>query len=94
MAFFVLIAAVAALAAWRPRVDRSVAARFCGGVRAVAVGILATLVLLAIGIVTDVERTGFPVVFVGESIALALFGVFWLVQTVEFWNEADPSLRE
>jgi len=31
---------------------------------------------------------------VGEAIALALFGVFWVVQTVELWNDADPGLRE
>ncbi|WP_285138254.1 hypothetical protein [Microbacterium sp. lyk4-40-TSB-66] len=94
VAFFVLIAAVAALAAWRPpsSVHRRAGVRRAYG--AVAVGILVTLVLLVVGIVTDVERTGFPVVFVGEAIALALFGVFWVVQTVELWNDADPGLRE
>jgi hypothetical protein len=94
VAFFVLIAVVAALAAWRPQSSgrRRAGLRRAYGV--VAVGILVTLVLLVIGVVTGVERTGFPVVFVGEAIALALFGVFWVVQTVELWNDTDPGLRE
>ncbi|OZD38589.1 hypothetical protein CH252_32145 [Rhodococcus sp. 06-1477-1B] len=94
VAFFVVIAAVAAVAAWRPR--RS--GRLRQGVRlayaAVAIAIVLTLVLLVVGLVSGAERTGFPVVLVGESVALALFAVFWLVQTVELWNEADPTLRE
>lgn len=28
----------------------------------------------------------------GESVALALFAVFWIVQTVELWDEVDPSI--
>ncbi|GEB44980.1 hypothetical protein MTE01_09250 [Microbacterium testaceum] len=94
VAFFVLIAAVASIAAWWPR--RS--GRRRRGVRlayaAVAVGIVLTLVLLVLGVVSGLERTGFPVVLVGESVALALFAVFWLVQTVELWNDVDPPLRE
>jgi len=94
VAFFVLIAAVAAVAAWRPRRI----GRLRRGVRiayaTVAVGIVVTLVLLLIGVITGLERAGAPVVLVGESVALALFAVFWLVQTVELWNEADPTLRE
>lgn len=94
VAFFVLIAAVASIAAWRPR--RS--GRLRRGVRlayaAVAVAIVLTLVLLVIGVVSGAERAGFPVVLVGESAALALFAIFWLVQTVELWNDADPTLRE
>ncbi|KSU53069.1 hypothetical protein [Microbacterium enclense] len=92
--FFVVVAAVAALAAWRPHPGgrRRGALRMAYG--AVAVGIILTLVLLAVGIVTGAGRGGFPVVLVGESVALALFGVFWVVQTVELWNEPDPGLRE
>ncbi|HWT34502.1 MAG TPA: hypothetical protein VN107_12095 [Microbacterium sp.] len=29
---------------------------------------------------------------IGEVVALALFLVFWLVQTVERWNEVDPGI--
>ncbi len=92
--FFVLIAAVAAIAAWRPRAVGSGRARFRRWYAAVAAGIAATLVLLVLGVVAGVGRSGFPVVLVGESVALLLFGVFWVVQTVELWNDADPSLRE
>ncbi|SDP32541.1 hypothetical protein SAMN04487788_3044 [Microbacterium testaceum StLB037] len=94
VAFFVLIAAAAAVAAWRPRRT----GRLRRGVRiayaTVAVGIVVTLVLLLVGVISGLERAGVPVVLVGESVALALFAVFWLVQTVELWNEADPTLRE
>jgi len=94
VAFFVLIAAVASIAAWRPQR----AGRLRRGVRrayaAVAIGIVLTLVLLVVGVLSGGDRSGFPVVLVGESAALALFAVFWLVQTVELWNEADPTLRE
>ncbi len=69
-------------------------ARACGGVRGRRGGDPRDVRAARAGIVAGVERSGFPVVFVGESIALALFGVFWVVQTVEFWNEADPGLRE
>lgn len=94
VAFFVLIAAVAALAAWRPQSTGRRRMWLRRAYAVVAVGIALTLVLLVVGIVTGVERAGFPVVLVGESVALALFGVFWSVQTVELWNDADPSLRE
>lgn len=94
VAFFLAIAGVAALAAWRPQ-PRGAPRR---GVRTaygiVAAAILLTLALLVAGVVLGVDGGGFPVVFVGEAVALALFAVFWLVQTVELWNEPDPSLRE
>jgi hypothetical protein len=94
VAFFVLVAAVAALAAWRPHSTGPRRAGLRRAYGAVAGGIALTLVLLVLGIVTGVERAGFPVVLIGESVALTLFGVFWVVQTVELWNDADPSLRE
>ncbi|MCM3502424.1 hypothetical protein M3667_11125 [Microbacterium sp. P26] len=94
VAFFLAIAGVAALAAWRPQ-PRDAPRR---GVRAaygiVAAAILLTLALLVAGVVLGVDERGFPVVFVGEAVALVLFAVFWLIQTVELWNEPDPSLRE
>jgi hypothetical protein len=36
--------------------------------------------------------TGPPLVLIGEAIALAVFGVFWLAQTAQNWNDVDPSL--
>ena len=40
----------------------------------------------------DAGEGGAPVILIGECIALALFGLFWLVQTTQKWNEVDPSL--
>lgn len=33
-----------------------------------------------------------PPVFIGESIALALFAIFWVLQTIQKWDEPDPGL--
>jgi hypothetical protein len=92
--FFLLIGAVAAIAAWRPQ---RAPERFRPAYAAVAIGILlalfglaATLVLAVGG--ADVTRP-VPWVFLGETAALVLFAVFWLLQTVELWNEPDPRLR-
>jgi hypothetical protein len=29
---------------------------------------------------------------VGEAIALTLFAVFWVVQSIEKWDDSDPSI--
>lgn len=92
--FFLLIGAVAAIAAWRPQ---RAPERFRPAYAAVALGILIALVGLAATLVRaigggDVTRP-VPWVFLGESLALVLFAVFWLLQTVELWNEPDPRLR-
>ena len=94
VAFFLLIGAVAALAAWRPQ---RAPQRFRPAYAAVAVGILfalaglgATLVAAALGADTTVPV---PWVFLGEAVALGLFAVFWVLQTVELWDEPDPRLR-
>lgn len=90
--FFALVAGVAALAAWRPhgRDDRRRGVRIAYAI--VAAGIAATLLLLVVALVAGLDGGAFPVVFVGESLALALFAVFWVVQTVELWNDADPTV--
>lgn len=97
VAFFVLIAAVAGLAAWRPQANGRRRRRLRTAYAVVAVGIALTLVGLVTVLVLDGGGGGvlggFPVVFIGEAVALALFLVFWVVQTIELWNEADPALR-
>ncbi|PTT17319.1 hypothetical protein DBR36_10995 [Microbacterium sp. HMWF026] len=93
VAFFAIVSAVAGVAAWRPHPSGHGGPRVRGAYAAVAVAIAVTLILLVVGIVTGVDRSGFPVVLVGEAVALLLFSVFWIVQTVELWNEADPTLR-
>lgn len=92
--FFLLVGAVAAIAAWRPQ---RAPERFRPAYAAVAIGILLALAGLGITLAAaagggDVVRP-VPWLFVGEAVALALFAVFWLLQTVELWNEPDPRLR-
>lgn len=92
--FFSVIGVVAAVSAWRPQ-------RAPLGFRvlyaAVAVGILGALIALVVVLVAGGAATatvgGVPVIFLGESVVVTLFAVFWLVQTVELWNAPDPALR-
>lgn len=51
-------------------------------------GVLAALLLLDL-IWLAVQRA----VFLGESIAIVLFTVFWVAQTVQKWDEVDPRAR-
>jgi hypothetical protein len=39
-----------------------------------------------------VDATGAPLILIGEAIALALFGMFWVAQTVQNWDEVNPAL--
>ncbi|UUT35629.1 hypothetical protein [Microbacterium elymi] len=89
-AFFALTAAVAVTAAitsadrWR--------ALYAG----VAIGMAAFLVYLGIVMIARLagaDQTGQPWILVGESGLVVLFAVFWIAQTVQKWDEVDPSLR-
>lgn len=102
--FFALIAAVSGLAAWTVdetsgEADAAARTMYRGLYTVIAAGILITLALLVVVIVLDmqgidlVESTGLPLVFIGEATALLLFAAFWLIQTVELWDEPDPRLR-
>lgn len=94
-AFFALMAAVSALAAWNAH--RGSMQRWVYAV--IAVGISLSLVFLAVVVVLD--SRGFdlasawetPVVLIAESVALILFAAFWLMQTAEYWNDPNPALR-
>jgi hypothetical protein len=92
VAFFLLIAAVAVLAALRPC---AATPRPRAGLRvvyiAVAAGIVAALAFLLAAVTGIAALPG--AVLTGEAAALGLFAVFWLAQSVEFWNEVDPALR-
>lgn len=92
--FFLLIGAVAAIAAWRPqrapRRFRPAYAAVASGILIALAGLGATLVLAVAGV--DVTRP-VPWVFIGEAAALVFFAVFWLLQTIELWNEPDPRVR-
>lgn len=93
IAFFVLIAVVAGLAAWRPHPGRVARSRLRAAYATVAAAIVVTLVALVVGVATGAVERGIPVVLVGEAVALTLFAAFWIVQTVELWDEVDPSIR-
>ena len=102
-AFFGLVAAVSALAAWtvdETSNDAGAAARATYRVvySVIAAGILISLALVLLVIILKlqgvdlVQSTGIPLVFIGEAAALILFAAFWLVQTIELWDEPDPRL--
>lgn len=95
--FFALVAAVAALAALRPQAGSARAHRMLRTTYAgIAIGIglalagTALVVVLRVRGVDLVDATGLPLILIGEGLALLLFAVFWVVQTIEKWSETDP----
>jgi hypothetical protein len=59
----------------------------------VAVGMVVDIVVIAIVIGTDNTGVGpLPPVLVGEFVALALFVVFWVLQSAEKWADEDPAV--
>jgi hypothetical protein len=97
LAFFALIAVVATLAAVRPGgSDPRRRRRLRAAYAAIAAGILLALSLVVVVVTAQaagldlIEVAPVPLFFVGEAVALALFAAFWVVQTVELWNQVDP----
>ncbi|MFG6474968.1 hypothetical protein ACFXP7_01110 [Microbacterium sp. P06] len=90
--FFTLIALVAALAAGQPAGSDSRRTRLRVAYGVIAAGIALALALV-IGVVVAGAEPAVPLFFVGEAAALLLFAVFWVVQTIEFWNDVDPRAR-
>lgn len=95
--FFAFIA-LAALASARDA-RRAGARGYHAVYLAVAVAIVVVLLLLLVAVIAESlgggapEPWGISPVFLGEAVALALFAAFWIVQTVETWNDPDPSFR-
>jgi hypothetical protein len=87
--FFILIAVVALAEALRPSATHPPARRTRIGYVVVAVALLLDLAATAVSAVLF----DLPVVLVGELVALALFLVFWMMQTAQKWSLADPALR-
>lgn len=56
---------------------------------AMAVDIVALVAVVAVGKTIDASP---PPVLVGEAVALLLFAVFWIVQSIEKWGDGDPSI--
>lgn len=76
--FFALFAAVAVVHAFRARPFRAAY---------ITVGALLVLVLIA-------YAAFFPrSVLIAEVAALMLFAAFWILQSIEKWNDPDPSAR-
>jgi hypothetical protein len=98
--FFALVAAVAALAARHPAASdplrrtrlRVAYGGVSVGITAALIAVAGVVVLRAVGI-DLVDATGLPLILIGEAVAIVLFAIFWLVQTVELWNEPDPAIR-
>ena len=90
LVFFALIAAVAVLAA-TTRADP-----VAPWMRAGYIAIAALLVVtgIAYGVITATGYdAGLPPVLVCEVAALTLFLAFWVLQTVQWWNDPDPAIR-
>jgi hypothetical protein len=95
--FFALVAAVAALAALRPaarttRGQRRLRLAYAIVAVGIAVGVLAVAVAAAshaLGFDLD-DASPVPIVLLGETLALALFAAFWVIQTIELWRGDDP----
>ncbi|NYF17467.1 hypothetical protein HDC37_002295 [Microbacterium sp. AK009] len=85
LAFFALIAAVAGWTACAPSSSRPTAR---GIYAVIAVGILA-----AVGFLFVVFLAALPLVLIGEVVLLLLFSAFWIVETVQTWNDPDPRIR-
>jgi uncharacterized membrane protein YkvI len=52
-------------------------------------------VLLALTVVVALTLTGFDhLILIAEVIIILLFGVYWLVQTVELWNLGSTEPTE
>lgn len=88
--FFGLFATVAVLNAF-PRRSAPPPTVFRVLYVAIALGLVAVLVVY-IALLPDADATGLPVVLLAEAAALTLFFAFWVVQGVEKWHEADPSI--
>jgi hypothetical protein len=94
--FFGLVAAVAVVNAVAPPSGPGVPAapwlRRSYGILAVALVI--DLAVTVVAVLTGHADDGVPPpLFVGEAVALALFVVFWVLQSVERWDDPDPAVR-
>ncbi|MCR2791919.1 hypothetical protein NQ156_02455 [Microbacterium sp. zg.Y625] len=93
--FFALLAAVALIDAgrsdWAPEQPPARGVRVAYAVVGVLLAVDLTVVISVVAIMGDAAmRT--PLVFVGEVVALVLFGLYWVLQTVGTWSSADPRL--
>lgn len=93
-AFIAVAALASALDAGRAdrRGYRAVYLGIAIGIIVVLAALLAVIIVGFFGVVLP-EPGGVTAVFAGEAVALLLFAAFWVVQTIETWNDPDPSFR-
>jgi hypothetical protein len=90
IAFFALFAAVAVFNAF-PRREAPPAMVFRVLYVVIALALVAVLVAYIV-LLPGAGASGVPVVLLAEAAALALFFTFWVVQGIEKWDDADPSI--
>jgi hypothetical protein len=90
VAFFALFAAVAGVRAF-PRHGNRPAPVFRALYTAIAAGLVLVLVAY-IALLPAASTSEVPIVLLAEAAALALFLAFWVVQGIEKWHDADPTL--
>ncbi|SMH32639.1 hypothetical protein SAMN06295885_0768 [Rathayibacter oskolensis] len=97
--FFLLIAVVAAVHAVAVRAEGVTgpgSPRLYSGCYAVLAVLIALVELLLLGLVVSgrgAQLLGEQWLLLGEAGALALFAVFWVLQTIENWDEPNATLR-
>ncbi|MBD8023762.1 hypothetical protein [Microbacterium gallinarum] len=90
IAFFGLFAAVAVINAF-PRRGTPPALVFRVLYVMIAVALAAVLVAYIV-LLPQADARGLPIVLIAEAAALSLFFAFWVVQGIEKWDDADPSI--
>lgn len=90
--FFTLIAAFAVLdAVWPSQLHP--APSWLRITYLVIAGLLVLDLIATIAVVLTGSAAGGYLVLIGEVVALVLFAVFWVLQSVQKWDDPNPSLR-
>ncbi|WP_210505962.1 hypothetical protein [Naasia sp. SYSU D00057] len=90
--FFLLIGSVAVANAFPGRAGLRPSPMFRRLYLLVAVGMVVDVAAAILVLVVNPPAAPIPWVLVLEALALALFLLFWVLQTVEKWNDPDPAL--
>jgi hypothetical protein len=86
IAMFVFLALVVMINAWKHWEDK--------GVYFWIYAIIAALMVIVAGVIFAVKSEWDHAVLVLEAAEIALFAVFWLVQTVEHWDGGQPEAAD
>lgn len=90
-AFFLLIALVAMTDSFESDVEKAPTRRVQRSYRIIGVIMGVDVVATIILVVAGLDSPAFPVGFIGEMIALALFFAFWILQSRREWADDDQS---